>query len=232
MRPAARAPGTCVPRCLVNASRATTRFDPSPAGGRVSHASTDHSFRPDVKERNVRDFRHAKAMAAALKDGLAGKMPLSYSESLELVARQFGLSDWNVLAAKIAAAGAPDLDSIRFVQTCPILRIFDTAKARDFYLDYLGFTLDFEHRFEANFPLYMGISRAGLHLHLSEHHGDATFGATVYVRMQNLRAFHQEPQTRPGHGMNPGISDDAPGGPQMQLWDPFGNRLRFAEAQL
>lgn len=176
----------------------------------------------------MRDFRDAKAMAAALKDGLKDKTQLTHSESLELVARQFGYADWNVLAAKVAAA--VPADGVSFVQTCPILRIFDEAKARDFYVNYLGFQIDFEHRFEPSFPLYMGVSRAGLHLHLSEHHGDATPGSTVFVRMRNLRGYHKELHTRPGHGMNPGIDEDAPGGPTMQLWDPFGNRLRFAEA--
>ena len=35
----------------------------------------------------------------------------------------------------------------------PILRIFDEAKARELYLDYLGFTVRFEHRFEPGAPL-------------------------------------------------------------------------------
>ena len=39
----------------------------------------------------------------------------------------------------------------------PILRIFDEAKAKEFYLDFLGFRLDWEHRFEAHLPLYMQI---------------------------------------------------------------------------
>jgi hypothetical protein len=30
----------------------------------------------------------------------------------------------------------------------PILRSFDEAKAREFYIDYLGFSVDWEHRFE------------------------------------------------------------------------------------
>jgi hypothetical protein len=41
----------------------------------------------------------------------------------------------------------------------PTLRMFDVAKAREFYLDYLGFTVDFEHRFHDNAPLFMA-SRA------------------------------------------------------------------------
>lgn len=31
--------------------------------------------------------------------------------------------------------------------------MFDIAKTREFYLDYLGFTVDFEHRFHDNAPL-------------------------------------------------------------------------------
>jgi catechol 2,3-dioxygenase-like lactoylglutathione lyase family enzyme len=37
----------------------------------------------------------------------------------------------------------------------PILRIFDEAKAREFYVDFLGFTVDWQHRFGDNFPLYL-----------------------------------------------------------------------------
>ena len=42
----------------------------------------------------------------------------------------------------------------------PVLRIFDVAKARAFYLDYLGFSVDFEHRFEDALPL-LGIGGPG-----------------------------------------------------------------------
>lgn len=61
-----------------------------------------------------------------------------------------------------------------FNGTTPVLRIFDEAKAREFYIDFLGFTQIFEHRFGDNFPIYIGISHSGCVLHLSEHHGDAT----------------------------------------------------------
>jgi catechol 2,3-dioxygenase-like lactoylglutathione lyase family enzyme len=39
-------------------------------------------------------------------------------------------------------------------QAIPILRIFSVDKAKEFYLDFLGFKLDWEHRFGDNFPLY------------------------------------------------------------------------------
>jgi ClpX C4-type zinc finger protein/glyoxalase superfamily protein len=52
----------------------------------------------------MRDFRSAKAMAQTLRGALSEKaIPLSHSESLELIARILGFRDWNVLAAKIGA---------------------------------------------------------------------------------------------------------------------------------
>ncbi|WHZ16958.1 MAG: Glyoxalase family protein [Nitrospira sp.] len=63
---------------------------------------------------------------------------------------------------------------MRLGNPIPILRIFDEAKAKEFHLDFLGFTLDWEHRFEAGLPLYMQVSRDGCILHLSEHHGDGS----------------------------------------------------------
>ena len=41
----------------------------------------------------------------------------------------------------------------------PILRSFDEARAKAFYLDFLGFELMFEHRFEPGLPLYMGVRK-------------------------------------------------------------------------
>ncbi len=115
-----------------------------------------------------------------------------------------------------------------FTQTCPILRIYDEAAALTFYLGYLGFTQDWEHRFAPDMPLYTQVSRAGLVLHLSGHHGDAVPGATVFVRMTGIRAYHAELHSRTYPNLRPGI-EDMPWGLQMQLTDPFMNRLRLCE---
>jgi catechol 2,3-dioxygenase-like lactoylglutathione lyase family enzyme len=58
-----------------------------------------------------------------------------------------------------------------------VLRVFDQAKAEEFYIGYLGFTTDWEHRFEPDFPRYAQISGSDLIVHLSEHHGDGTPGS-------------------------------------------------------
>ena len=115
---------------------------------------------------------------------------------------------------------------IRFTRAIPILRIFDEVKAREFYLDFLGFNVEFEHRFEPSLPLYMGIERDGLNLHLSEHHGDACPGSTVYVPMLNIEGFRDELLARQYGYARPGI-EEMPWGKIMEVHDPFGNRIRF-----
>jgi Glyoxalase superfamily protein/ClpX C4-type zinc finger len=48
--------------------------------------------------------KDAKTMARSLRVALAERnFSLSHSECLELVARQFGLTDWNTLSAKLLA---------------------------------------------------------------------------------------------------------------------------------
>ena len=71
----------------------------------------------------------------------------------------------------------------------PILRIFDEAKAREFYRDFLGFTVEWEHRFGDGFPLYAQVSRGACVLHLSGHHGDATPGSAVRIETVALADF-------------------------------------------
>lgn len=111
----------------------------------------------------------------------------------------------------------------------PLLRSFDEQKAREFYIDFLGFKIDWEHQFDDVAPKYMQISRAGMILHITEHHGDTTPGTTVFVATKGLKEFHAEILSK-DYGFNrPGL-DPAPwGGLVMETTDPFGNRLRFAE---
>ena len=55
----------------------------------------------------------------------------------------------------------------KFADAIPSPRIFSVEKAMAFYVDFLGFKIDWEHRFGDNFPLYAQISRGGLRLHRS-----------------------------------------------------------------
>lgn len=63
------------------------------------------------------------------------------------------------------------------------MRVFPRGEAIRFYRDFLGFTIDREHRFEPGLPLYLQVFRQGCVLHLR--------------------------------------------GDELQIPDPFGNRLNF-----
>lgn len=177
----------------------------------------------------MRTVNDAKTMAKTLRESLARKeIAVSHSECLEIVAQQFGVDNWNVLAAKISTEPGATADGVRFIDTIPILRIFSVEKAMEFYRDFLGFQVDWEHRYEEDFPLYAQVSRAGLKLHLSEHHGDASPGSTVFVWMRGLADFHAELITKKYNYNRPGLEDEA-WGLSVTVADPFGNGIRFNE---
>ena len=120
---------------------------------------------------------------------------------------------------------------MKFTSVIPVLRTFDTDKATEFYVDYLGMKVDWEHRFEPDLPLYRQVSRNELVLHLTEHHGDSTPGSVVCVYVAGVRELHAELCTRSAIGHNtPGI-DVETWGTEFQVTDPFGNRLRFTERE-
>jgi uncharacterized glyoxalase superfamily protein PhnB len=112
----------------------------------------------------------------------------------------------------------------------PILRIFDEAKAREFYIDFLGFKVDWEHRFEGNFPVYMQISLGDCILHLSEHYGDGSPGASIRIAVHDLDAYHATLVAKAFKYSRPGIQTMPWGTREMTIRDPSHNRLSFEEA--
>ena len=108
----------------------------------------------------------------------------------------------------------------------PILRIFDEAKARDFYCDFLGFVIDWEHRFGENFPLYMQVSSDECRLHLSEHYGDSAPGMTVRIETPDVDAFSAALRAKDYKFAKPGV-EAMPWARETRITDPFGNKLVF-----
>ena len=184
---------------------------------------------PPKKETDMRTYRDAKAMAKAMREALAEKqIGITHTQALEVVAKQFGLDNWNILSSKIEKDVGDPAGSPLFEHAVPIVRIFDVGKAHEFYLGFLGFTVDWEHRFHDNAPLYTQVSRAGLRLHLSEHAGDATPGGNMVVYMKGIRTFHAELLATNYKYMRPGL-ETAEWGLELCVIDPFNNRIRFIE---
>ncbi len=116
---------------------------------------------------------------------------------------------------------------MKFKNPITILRIFDEAKAKEFYMNYLGFNKNWEHRFEENMPLYMQISKDNCAIHLSEHHGDGTPGTKILIECDDVKAYQKELESKKYKSLNPGIEETEWAEQELHLVDPFGNELIF-----
>jgi catechol 2,3-dioxygenase-like lactoylglutathione lyase family enzyme len=119
--------------------------------------------------------------------------------------------------------------SIRLDAAIPILRILDAATARAFYEGFLGMSWDWEHRLEPGLPAFAQVSRGASVLFLSEHPGDGTPGSKVILRLHGIAAFREELLARPGSAATPDIEERPWGWRDLEIADPFGNRLVFSE---
>src|ERR1044071_749201 len=103
----------------------------------------------------MRTHREAKSMAKTLRACLAEKnVDASHSECLEMVARQFGFSQWNVMAGMLqveAGTAHPDSNSkneVRLFQVIPVLHVRRIAESKAFYGDFLGFSCNWDGEME------------------------------------------------------------------------------------
>jgi hypothetical protein len=93
-----------------------------------------------------------------------------------------------------------------FTETIPLLRILDEAKAKEFYIDLLGFKIDWGNR--ASGALFMQVSLDECVLHLSEHRGDACPGAAVKLHTDKIEEYVEQLVAKK---YSPGVAEQDPG---------------------
>lgn len=108
----------------------------------------------------------------------------------------------------------------------PQLRMLDSTASIPFYLDGLGFRIDWEHRFEPHMPLFAQLTRDGQTIFLSEHAGDCQPGGAIYFWVADVDACHAA--FAAGGITSMGAPEDTPWGTrEFTVIDPSHNRLRF-----
>jgi hypothetical protein len=75
----------------------------------------------------------------------------------------------------------------------------------------------------------MQISRGGLAIHLSEHHGDGTPGSIAQVAVTGVRELHRELNDKKYRHNRPGLQQQEWGSTDLTITDPFNNRITFSE---
>lgn len=108
----------------------------------------------------------------------------------------------------------------------PTFRIIDYKKAIEFYIDSLGFSIDWEHRFAPNSPVYMQVSKGDLILHLTENERFQP-GMFVLVETKGIDLLQKEINEKSAQSVIISLTDW--GTKQIEIEDPFGNMLRFNE---
>jgi catechol 2,3-dioxygenase-like lactoylglutathione lyase family enzyme len=108
----------------------------------------------------------------------------------------------------------------------PTLRITDYARSKAFYVDGLGFQIDWEHRFEPHFPVFLQVSRDEMAFFLTEHKGDCSVGGLLHLYVPDVDAWHAEFVGR-GIAIKEPPNQSLPGLRDMTIVDPDGNKLRI-----
>ncbi len=109
----------------------------------------------------------------------------------------------------------------------PQLRITHAEQSLHFYVECLGFKIDWQHRFGPGYPLFVQLTRQGQTIFLTEHAGDCQVGGAVYFIVSDAAHTLLEFQQQGVHPTN-SLSNTPWGTVEFLLTDPDGNRLRFS----
>lgn len=113
----------------------------------------------------------------------------------------------------------------------PVLRMLDEAKSKAFYLDFLGYEIDWEHRFrdDESSPLYMQIHQGDSVLHLNGHASENDPVCEVRVPVEGLLRFCEHLRSKSYSKDRPEIVDPRYEGrpADLNIIDPSGNQLVF-----
>ena len=111
----------------------------------------------------------------------------------------------------------------------PVLRMFDEGKAKAFYLDYLGFEVDWRSRFSPTAPLYMRIHLGDAILHLNGHAKEDAPISEVNIPVLGLQNYCDYLIAKGADYPTPIAVDPRYQGrnTDLNIWDPFGNYLVF-----
>ena len=111
----------------------------------------------------------------------------------------------------------------------PVLRMLDEAEAKAFYVDYLGFEVDWQNRLTETGPLYMQVRLGEALLHFDGHANQDTPVSQVVIPVLGLEHYRDHLNAK-GMDYPKAVIEDVRfvgRDTDMNIDDPFGNLLIF-----
>ncbi|MEK4425100.1 glyoxalase superfamily protein [Solibacillus sp. FSL K6-1523] len=109
----------------------------------------------------------------------------------------------------------------------PAFRITDYSRSKVFYIEGLGFQIDWEHRFEPHFPVFVQISKDDMTIYLTEHTEDCQIGGLIHFFVPNVENWYNELKGNKDINIMEPPNESLEGLRMMTLVDPDGNQLRI-----
>lgn len=172
---------------------------------------------------------------AALSDAAILDAPFPLALAQELIAVEAGHADWTALKAAAEALPAPAVGRgpAALLGVAPVLLARDVAASTAFFVETLGFTIDFLHGAP---PFYGSVSRdrARLHLRFVGTPNFADLAArepaliAALVDVTDAKALFAEFEARGAEFAQP-LTRQAWGGLDFHVRDPDGNVIGFVE---
>lgn len=108
----------------------------------------------------------------------------------------------------------------------PAFRITDYKRSKVFYVEGMGFQIDWEHRFEPDFPVFVQITKDEMTIYLTEHTGDCETGGLIHLFVPDVDQWYDELKHKDILISEP-PNENLEGLRMMTVIDPDGNQLRI-----
>ena len=114
----------------------------------------------------------------------------------------------------------------------PVIKVPNIEKAKEFYLGFLSFDIDWEYILDEGRYVYLQISKDNCVLHLTEYCDDGCTGTSVRIETNDLSQYQKTLIEKGYHGVSLVVKDMEWGTKDMEILDPFGNKLIFTSGIL
>ncbi|MEG0383568.1 glyoxalase superfamily protein [Solibacillus cecembensis] len=109
----------------------------------------------------------------------------------------------------------------------PAFRITDYSRSKAFYIEGMGFKIDWEHRFEPHFPVFVQITKDDMTIYLTEHTGDCQIGGLIHFFVPNVDNWYNELKSNKNICITEPPNNSLEGLRMMNIVDPDGNQIRI-----